>query len=77
MIGPWRVDLAAMGPSSAVMGLIAGQDHPQVSFTEDQHPVGDLGLGGEHGSIRISVRARAPGRDVHRLDTSSGQDRVR
>jgi len=26
---------------------IAGEDRLQVSFTEDQHPVGDFGPGGE------------------------------
>ena len=49
VIGPGRVELAAaMGSPSVVMSLILGQDHPQVPFTEDQHPVGDLGPGGEH-----------------------------
>jgi len=58
------------------MGLILGQDQPQVSFAEDQHPVGGLGPGGEHEPLRISVRPRASGRDLHRLDTGAGQGRV-
>jgi len=47
-----------------------------MSLPEDQHPVGQLGPGGEHKPFRISIRARAPGRDLHRLDTGAGQDRV-
>jgi hypothetical protein len=39
-----RAELAAaMGAPSVVVGLVLGQDQPQVSFAEDQHPVGDLG----------------------------------
>ena len=48
-----------------------------MPFAEDQHPVGDLGLGGEHEPFRISVRARAAGRDLHGLDAGPGQDRVK
>jgi hypothetical protein len=59
VIGPGRVELAAaMGPPSIIMRLILGQDHPQVPFTEDQHPVGDLGPGGEGYSDRpVEVQA--------------------
>jgi hypothetical protein len=45
-------------------------------FAEDQHPVGDLGPGGEHEPLRKSVRARTPGRDLHRLNAAAGQGRV-
>ena len=48
-----------------------------MPLAEDQHPVGDLCPGGEYEPFRMSVRARAPGRDRHRLDTSTGQDRVK
>jgi hypothetical protein len=30
-----------------------------MPFAEDQHPVGDLGPGGEYEPFRVSVRARA------------------
>lgn len=40
--------VAAVGPSSVVVGLMLGQDEPQVSLAEDEHPVGDLGPGAEH-----------------------------
>jgi transposase InsO family protein len=66
-----------MGAASVVVALILGQDRLQMSLAEDQHPVGDLRPGCEHEPFRISVRARAPGRDLHRLDTGAGQDRVK
>ena len=47
-----------------------------MPLAEDQHPVGDLGPGGEHESFRIGIRARASRRDLHGLDTGGGQDRV-
>jgi hypothetical protein len=58
------------------MGLVLGQDRPQMPLAEDQHPVGDLGPGGEHEPFRVSVRARAPGRGLHGFDTGIGQDGV-
>ncbi len=37
MVGPGRAELAAaMGPSSVVLGLVLGQDQPQVPLAEDQ-----------------------------------------
>ena len=47
-----------------------------MPLAEDQHPVGDLRPGGEHEPFRISIRARASGRDLHGLDAGAGQDRV-
>ena len=67
---------AAMGAPSVVVGRVLVQDRPQVPLAEDQHPVGDLGPGGEHEPFRISVRSPAPGRDLHGLDTSRGEGRV-
>ena len=78
VIGPGRAELAAaMRSPSVVMALVLGQDRPQMSFAEDQHPVGDLGPDGEHEPFRICVCARATGRDLHRLDTGTGQDCVK
>jgi hypothetical protein len=38
VVGPGRVQLAAaVGALSVVVGLVPGQDCPQVSFSEDQH----------------------------------------
>ena len=77
VVGPGRAEsAAAVGPSSVVVPGVLGQDRPQVPFAEDQHPVGDLGPGGEHEPFGVGVRARAPGRDLHHLDTGAGQDRV-
>jgi hypothetical protein len=59
------------------MGLILGQDQPQMPVAEDQHLVSDLRPGGEHEPFRVSVRARAAGRDLHGRDVGSGQDRVK
>jgi hypothetical protein len=62
IVGPGRAELAAaMGPSSVVMGLVFGQDCSQVPFAADQHPVGDLGPGGEHEPLRVGVRPWARG----------------
>ena len=47
-----------------------------MPLAEDEHPVGDLGPGGEHEPLRKSVRARASGWDLHGLDAGSGEDRV-
>ena len=67
---------AATGPPPVVMGLVLGHHDAQVAFAEDQDPVGDLGPGGEPEPLRVSVRARTSGRDLHRPDTRAGQDRV-
>jgi hypothetical protein len=41
-VWPGRAELAAvMGSPSVVVRLVLGEDQPQVSFAEDQHPVGD------------------------------------
>jgi hypothetical protein len=58
------------------MGLVLGQDRPPVPLAEDQHPVGDLRPGREHEPLRIGIRARGPGRDLHGLDAGIGQHRV-
>jgi len=46
-----------MGSPSVVMGLVLGQDHPQMPFAEDEHPVGDLCPDREHKPFRVAVRA--------------------
>jgi hypothetical protein len=66
-----------MRAPSVVMGFVAGQEGSQVPSAEDEHPVGDLLAGGAHEPLRITVRSRAPGRDLHGLDTGIGQHRVK
>jgi hypothetical protein len=44
------------------VGLIFGQDRPQVPFAADQHPIGDLGPGGAYPPLGITV---APHRQLH------------
>jgi hypothetical protein len=62
VVGPgWAEFAAAVGSSSVVVPGVLCEDRPQVPFTEDQHPVGDLRPGGEHEPFRVGVRARAPG----------------
>jgi hypothetical protein len=58
---------AAVGASPVVVGFVFGQDRPQVSFAEDQHPVGDLGPGGEHEPFGIGV---GPHRQRHHCTAS-------
>ncbi len=63
VIGPgWTKLTAAMRASSVVVGLVPGQDRPQMSFAGDQHPVDDLGPGGEHEPLRKSI---GPHRQQH------------
>ena len=77
MVGPGRAELAAaVGSSSVVVPGVFGQDQSQVSLSEDQQAVGDLGPGGEHEPLRISVRTRPSGRDLDDLDADAGQCRV-
>ncbi len=77
VIGPGRAEFpAAMGSSPVVVRRVRGQDQAQVPLAEDQHPVGHLRPGGEHEPFGMSIRARAPGRDLHRLDARAGQGRV-
>ena len=66
-----------MGPAPVVLCRVFGQDRPQMPLAEDQHPVGDLGPGGEHEAFCICVRSWAPGRDLHDLDPSPGEDGVK
>ena len=65
-----------MGSSSVVVGLVLGHHEAQVSFAEDQHPVGHLRPGGEPKRFGISVDPRATGRDLHRFDARAREDRV-
>jgi hypothetical protein len=78
VVGPgWAELAAAVGSSSVVVGLVLGKDAAQVVFAEDEHPVGDLGPGGEHEPFGIGVRARTPGRNLYGFDAGAGQDRVK
>jgi len=61
---------------AVVVPGVLGQDAPEVAFAEDQHPVGQLGPGGQHEPLRESVRAGTAGRDLHHLDAGAGEHRV-
>ncbi len=56
---------------SVVVPGVLGQYVPEVTFAEDQHAVGQLGSGGQHESLRESVRAGAAGRDLHDVDAGA------
>jgi len=77
VVRPGRAELtAAMRAPSVVVRLVPGQDQPQVSFAENQHPVCDLRPGGEYEPFGIGVRPGASGRNLHRLDPGAGQRRI-
>ena len=77
MVGPGRAGLAAaMGSPPVVMGLILGRDRPQMPLAEDEHPVGDLGPGGEHEPFRISVHPRRLDRRADNPDARSLEHRI-
>ena len=67
MVWPGRAELAAaMRAAPVVVGLILSLDRPQMPLAEDQHPVGNLGSGGEHEPFRVSI---APHRRLHPIRT--------
>jgi hypothetical protein len=56
-----------MRPPSAVLGLIIGQDRPQMPRTEDQHPVGDLSpVGPEYTIVVVTCSFSQQGGAVRR-----------
>jgi hypothetical protein len=75
--GPgWAELSAAMGSPAAVMGLMLGQDRPQMPFAEVEHPLGDLGPAVS--TNRSAKRSRVGcGRVLHNLHIGIGQDRVK
>ncbi len=58
----------SMRPLPVVMRRVLGQDAAQVSFPEDQHPVGEFGTDGQYEAFGEAVRARTPGRDLDYFD---------
>jgi hypothetical protein len=58
------------------VGLVLGQDCPQVPLAEDHHPVGDLGPGGAYEPLRESVCPRTAGWNFHCLDAGGAEDCV-
>jgi hypothetical protein len=59
----------SMRPLPVVMRRVLGQDAAQMSFPEDQHPVGEFGTDGQYEAFGEAVRARTPGRDFDYFDT--------
>ena len=75
LVAPSARRLAWPGPLCS--SLVFGQDRLQMPLTEDEHPVGDLGPGGEHEPFRVSVRALAAGRDLHCFHAGVSQDCIK
>ena len=61
-LGGWRLRAwwmqlqRSMRPLSVVVRRVLGEDAAQVSFSEDQHPVGEFGADGQHEAFGEAVR---------------------
>jgi hypothetical protein len=65
-----------MGTALVVVGDIPCEHGPQVTFADDEKPVGDLAPDGADEPLGIAVRSRTSRRNLDHLDTSAGQDSV-
>jgi len=61
---------------TVVMADVRSEDHPQVPFMVDEHPVGALGACGPHPPLGIAVRPRRPRRSPDNLHALAGEDLV-
>jgi hypothetical protein len=43
------------------VGLVLGEDRPEMPFAEDEHPVGEFCPSGKHEPFRVGVRPRPSG----------------
>ena len=69
--------VAALGvPLGVVVRGVLGQHPAEVSFPEDQHPVGEFGADGQHEAFGEAVRPRTPGWDLDHLDARIREHRV-
>ena len=59
-----------------VVRRISGEHDAEVSLSEDQHSVGDLGADRQDEAFGVTVRAWTPRRDLDHLDACIGQDCV-
>src|SRR3954453_16083618 len=59
-----------MWPPPVVVLGVHGKHVAQVSLSEDQHAVGELGPYGQDEAFGEAVRPRTPRRDLHHLTTS-------
>jgi hypothetical protein len=65
-----------MRPRGVVVRGVPGEDPAQVSLTEDQHPVGDLGPHCQDEAFGEAVRPWTLRRDLDHLDAGARQDRI-
>ena len=59
-----------------VVRRVLGEHAAEVSFPEDQHPIGDFGADGQDEAFGEAVRLRAAGWDLDHLNACIGQHRV-
>jgi hypothetical protein len=62
--------------AAVVVRRVLGEHFAEVSFPEDQHPVGEFGADGQDEAFGEAVRPRAAGRDLHDVDARIGQHGV-
>jgi hypothetical protein len=72
----WTKLSGSMRPLGVVVRSVGGEHSAQVSFSEDQHPVGEFGAKGQHEAFGEAVRPRTPWRDLDHLDARVRQDGV-
>ena len=65
-----------MWPSAVVVGVVVGEDGPQVSFAEDQDAVGEFGSGCQDEAFGKAVCSWALWRDPDGVDAGVGEDGV-
>jgi hypothetical protein len=73
----WWAELQrSMWPPCVVVRSVGREGPAEVSFSEDQHAVGEFGADGQHERFGETVRPRTPRRDLDDLDARIGEHRV-
>jgi hypothetical protein len=76
IVGWWVLIGALVRPVVIEMARVAVKHSSGVSFVVDQQPVGALGADAADEPLRIAVRLRPTGRDLHNVDAFGGEDGV-
>ena len=72
----WTQSQRSMRPPHVVVRSVDRQHSAEVSLSEDQHAVGELGPNGQHEAFGEAVRLRTARRDLDHLDTRLREHRV-
>jgi len=67
---------ASMRSPCVVVGGVHGKRPAEMSLSEDQHSVGELGAHSQYEPFGVAVRSRAPWRDLDHLDARIREHRV-